>query len=227
MAIAFDASSSGGSTFAHTCSGNDRLLVASVQAYPANDTISGVTYNGVSMTLIAKRANTSGVYDYLFYLLNPASGTHDVVISGTGLFDDAVCSYTGVGYLDSSNTNQASSSTFSVSTTVVASNCWYVGCGQINNGQVLTGIASGYLRKPTSSWNSGIIDSNGTVGTGTQGISATIASSQNFVAIIASFAPLPPSSSSQSPSLSPSSSASPSISPSESPSRYYFSPRCG
>ena len=84
MAIAFDASSSGiasatSVTFSQTCTGSDLVLV--VNAYVKGDNISSVTYNGVAMTQVA--AETSGnprVYTYV--LIGPATGTHNVVVTG-------------------------------------------------------------------------------------------------------------------------------------------------
>lgn len=91
MAIAFNNATFGdfttgtSLTWSHACSGSDRLLIVDAMAsYDGVDDITGVTYNGVSMGLIGKVQHSSETrWFYLFYLKNPASGTHNVVISKT------------------------------------------------------------------------------------------------------------------------------------------------
>ena len=98
MAIAFDNSSSGtGSgtslTVAHTCAGSERILLVYVfSGYfggGSGDRVTGVTYNGVAMTLIKKVNHGTGGNEenYLFYLLNPASGNHNIVVSASVSLD--------------------------------------------------------------------------------------------------------------------------------------------
>lgn len=94
MALAVDAIGSGSGsgsslTFAHTCSGSNRLLVVWVSYYDSLDTPTGVTYNGVAMTAIPSSTAANGDYKIAgYYLINPATGTNNVVISFTGsMFD--------------------------------------------------------------------------------------------------------------------------------------------
>src|SRR3954468_16022523 len=107
MAVAFDAATDGGDkggansskTFSHSCAGSDRCLIVTALGDQTNDLITGVTYNGVAMTLAAKRPPTGDRWLYLFYLLNPASGSNSVVVtaSGTTYILTGAASYTGVG----------------------------------------------------------------------------------------------------------------------------------
>lgn len=53
-----------------------------------------VTYNGVAMTQLAQIL--AGPVPTLFYLLNPATGTHTVSVSGTGFARGMSVSFTGV-----------------------------------------------------------------------------------------------------------------------------------
>jgi len=177
MAIAFDASSisanPGDKTFSHTCTGTNLILIVGVY-----DGFNGtLDYNGVSMTQLGTWQNNTG----LFYLINPATGTHTVTLttsnSGT-TFRMVAASYTGVkqtGFPDSSATGNSTSNPVTPTTTVVASNCWVVG--------VVNGSGSGhYTSNKTdrregfaSSAGAGSIslilsDTNGTVATGSQGI---------------------------------------------------------
>jgi hypothetical protein len=108
MAIAFDATTDGSSnggggnlSFNHTCTGSDRFLVVSFTGDVGGgaDDITGVTYNGVSLTLIAKRTDASiSRMGYCYGLMSPASGSNSVVISASGshFLIGGASSYTGV-----------------------------------------------------------------------------------------------------------------------------------
>ena len=87
MAVTLDSTSKGGSTpllsssltFAHTCSGDDRILVVMVWENNTVNNPTGVTYNSVSLTRltsVSKNENLS-----LWYLLSPDTGTHNIVAS--------------------------------------------------------------------------------------------------------------------------------------------------
>lgn len=180
MAIAYDAYTSGGVvgtslTVSHTCTGSDRFLVAGVLGNTeGNDTITGVTYAGVAMTKITKSppVGSGGRYLYLFHLTNPASGANDVVVSSSSstFMSTKNASYTGCsqsGQPDSSSTKeQASGTSFSIPTTVVASNCWLSSIAQMDGGGNLTAGAQTTIRSTADVV--ALSDSNGTVGTGSQ-----------------------------------------------------------
>lgn len=122
MAIAFDASSGGKSntpvnsiTYSHTTSGSDRLLVVCV--HYAGDNFSSVTYNGVALTTALQQVVSFITYG-IYYLVAPASGTHNVVVSNTGsysqTFISSSISFTGVDQsspLDTTGSGTQSSST--------------------------------------------------------------------------------------------------------------------
>lgn len=108
MAIAFDAATSfnGGAsqvssvTFAHTVgSGANRILVVGVALRNGTgQSVTGVTYNGVAMTSAGVAINGTTVRTSLWTLVNPASGTHDVVVSmsAAAVVAGGAHSYTGV-----------------------------------------------------------------------------------------------------------------------------------
>lgn len=105
MAIATDASSltsSGGYsnslTISHTVAGADRLLLVGVHCRSATADVTGVTYNGVAMTLQGTNENSGVVGMQWYSLVAPATGTHDVVVSlgSYKLFSVIVYSLTGV-----------------------------------------------------------------------------------------------------------------------------------
>jgi len=103
MAVAFDAATDGGAsgtttkTFSHTCTGASRILIVYAQI---TGSCSGVTYNAVAMTKIGSEVldGTYGWYASFWYLVAPATGANDVVITGPGASTvDGICaSYTGV-----------------------------------------------------------------------------------------------------------------------------------
>lgn len=144
MAIALDATSNGTSangatsvTVSHTCTGSDRILIVGVIDEQA-DTVTGVTYNGTSMTQAVKAANDLGQH-YLYYLIAPSTGTNNIVASRSGTSGKigiGAISYTGAkqsGQPDattSNNTNSGTTSTCSVTTTTDKS--WGVIMGSAN-----------------------------------------------------------------------------------------------
>lgn len=141
MAIAFDANHSGSQvtatslTWSHTCStGSDRLLVVGV--YSIGDVISGVTYNGQSMThinTIAMTGTAIGWYLRLYYILNQSSGTNNVVVSASSsaALSGSSSSYTGVKQSSqpdaSGGASLANSKSLTMSVTTTANNCWLIG----------------------------------------------------------------------------------------------------
>lgn len=78
--------------WAHTCAGSDRALIVGLQYYVGsggggNVVITGVTYNGVSMTELATyspQSSSGGGSIAFFYLAAPATGTNNISVSWTG-----------------------------------------------------------------------------------------------------------------------------------------------
>lgn len=150
MAIAFDASTAMANTasFSHTCTGSDRLLVVSIrtQISGGTDCVTGVTYNGTSMTRINTiRSETNNERGYLYQLVAPATGSNTVTITTTGGPNvvSGALSYTGVAQsspIDTSGSlSQGSGTSISVSVTTTVDNDWLVGYG---NG--VTGAGSNF-----------------------------------------------------------------------------------
>lgn len=119
-AIAFDAMATStvvgtttATTFAHTVgTGTDRALFVGVGYADDTDGITGVTYAGSAMTLAVSEIN-SYQRSYIYYMVAPASGTNNVVVTyaGTLSADDrggvGAVSYTDVA--QSSTINATSS----------------------------------------------------------------------------------------------------------------------
>lgn len=88
--ITFDTASSSGNTtgttgtLAHTIgSGSNRILLVGVLSFQNGTSASGVTYNGTPLTQAAlyNPGGGTGVTLELWYLLNPAVGTHNIVVT--------------------------------------------------------------------------------------------------------------------------------------------------
>jgi hypothetical protein len=141
MAIAFDAATDGGNnggttnslTFSHTCTGSNLILFVHFQgdAIGGADDITGVTYNGTSLTLALKTGLGNNRFSYVYYLLSPSTGAHNVVISCTAnhYIIGTAASYTGAAQTTPDNTAvggsvNASDLTCTTSITTVADNCW-------------------------------------------------------------------------------------------------------
>jgi hypothetical protein len=203
MAIALDATSNGSSTavtsktVAHTCTGANRILFVSVTCIRAanGDQISGVTYNGVAMTQIGKRSSQANTFVYLYRLEGPATGTNNIVASANNSSDIGIvaASYTGAkqsGQPDSSAVANGTAASYSASTTVVASGCWLVAANVNNGGGFAAG--SGATSRGIIAFSGGsqnmLVDSNATVGTGSQSLGVTL-TNDNYAYVVASMAP--------------------------------------
>ena len=101
MSIALDSVASGEAlTWAHTCTGSNRLLTVAAACQNSADNLASatVTYAGVSMGSPAVVSLQSGSWMYTWVLVNPATGTNNIVIANAA---GAVCtvessSFTGV-----------------------------------------------------------------------------------------------------------------------------------
>ncbi len=129
MAIAFDNHASSDTvsgtnilTYSHIASGNNRVLFVSAHLYQSGqgvatgDKLTSITYNGVGMTLIDKSLQTGTAYPryaYLYGLVNPASGTNNVVVNASDN-TNRIISYS-VSYQGASQINQPDSHTVNTS----------------------------------------------------------------------------------------------------------------
>lgn len=182
MAIAFDTATvdnaSGTSlTFSHTCTGSNRFLIIGVFSDGASggDVVSGVTYAGVALT----RANTQnsaagGNRLYTYYLVAPATGANNVVISTSSSVSISgfAQSYTGVAQsspIDDSETMADTNTTATLSFTSTVANDWgfMLAVNQTNGNTNSTGTNYAFrLRRtgatPNNFQQSG--DTNGSLG---------------------------------------------------------------
>lgn len=198
--IAFDTSTDSGYdsavavnptlTWSHTCSGSDRILL--VSAFSNTMTVSGITYNGVPMTLLDVRDSLN-----IYYLINPDLGANNIVVQfmGVGAYQNGgqAASYTGVDQttpIDSTNFHFAPSDTTNISTTVVGSGCWLVGFVAGNSANSPTSDRTD--RQSTNNGanlDMGLADSNGIVASGSESMQFIATGSTGTIGIIASLLP--------------------------------------
>jgi hypothetical protein len=132
---AADLGNNGGSTTSYTAaytvgSGKNRMLVVALAGDSSIDDVTGITYGGIAMTLAGKQPSVQADNRvmYLYYLLNPASGSNNVVITAsTAHWLIAVAAdYAGIaqsGQTDAHTTNigaDAAISTLTTSLTTVS-----------------------------------------------------------------------------------------------------------
>lgn len=204
MAIAFDASAVAtlvnpgtSSTWAHTCTGANGILFVGVFGdLGAAGHISGATYNAVAMTQIASIQVPGDRWLYLFYLLNPASGANNVVVSAAAsiAIQGMSSSYTGAkqtGQPDASSTNTQGGSSVShlIGTlTTVLANCWTVAIYKSN--AIVVAAGTGLARQNQNSTI--IFDSNAALSIGSTTLQGNSNTNSSQAIIMASFSPVPP-----------------------------------
>jgi hypothetical protein len=171
----------------------------------AGDKVTGVTYNGVAMTRIADSGDSgAGSHERVFsyYLVGPATGTHNVVVTTTNALYETVngnaTSYIGAkqtGQPDSYavSVSSSASSPLTISTTVVATGCWLHAFFASYNLIPSAGTGTTSRATFTSGGNGMSADSNGTVGTGSQSQQFTWSGTNAYAAIVLSIAPVPAS----------------------------------
>lgn len=154
--IAFDAISSVAAatatslTFAHTCTGDHRILfVGGRDKIAAATVVTGITYNGVAMTQIDGVQVPSNIFITLWVLMAPDTGSNNVVVSASesvSLRFIAV-SYTGAKQAnqpENSDTNTATgTSTINTTITPAPDKCWMVCLVQEKNGTLVVTSGSG------------------------------------------------------------------------------------
>ena len=196
FAVAFDAygENTSGTSSPTTCnvtvSGSNRLMI--LRTGSVSDTDTAETYNGSSFTLIGKSTylGTAREGVALYYLIAPATGTNSLSVShsssGKRIWG---VNYTGCAQtspIDSSNADAPGSSatTTVMTTTVVASGCWLVGGCSTDQGGESAGTNT--TQRGTGAGGSLYLDSNGTVGTGSQSINCNHPSTSTRAYVVAS-----------------------------------------
>lgn len=174
-AIARDANSTAGGSatlnFSHTTSGTGRYLFC-ISTSGNQNGVSGVTYNGVAMSLIGNlTAGDLNGYVKNWGLVNPALGTNTVSVTGSGGIQIVCSSYTGASATQAGATNNGDSggvtTSITKSVTTVADKSWVIGGASFVTGSQSLVAGSGanqVVARSGSASNGyaiGIFDSNG------------------------------------------------------------------
>ena len=182
MAIAFDTSGSGtganSASVSLTAAAANEVAIIVVDLL-STDTIGTPTVGGSStgVTQIGSDFTNSGQTVRFYYLVNPPTTSSAYAVSGATdgiqIYVELFSGASTTSPIDSNNTGTSATTNITLSTTVVASNCWLMsffrcfGSGINDN----AGGAGTTLRQTIAS--SSIGDSNATVGTGSQSMSWT------------------------------------------------------
>lgn len=175
--IAFNNAAEGGAspgtattiTISFATSGNNRLLVAAALQAGADNSnaTTGITYNGVAMTKMDDTGWGGGAnpnWISFWYLVNPASGTHDVVFTRSTTsngYYGAVASYTGVLQTSPLGNHGAASggsgATFAQAVTTTVDNSWAIWLAANQNNIPTAG--SGTTARGNGTYTMRILDS--------------------------------------------------------------------
>jgi hypothetical protein len=199
-----DGGNNGGSTTSLTYSftvgsGSNRLLVVNLIGDTSADDISSVTYAGTPMTRIGKVQAPSNNWQYQYYLLNPASGSNNVVITAgiSHFLISQAASWFNVkqsAQPDAFTTNTApvASTSTSTSLTTVAAGSLVVQ-GLWSYGHLAGGTGATPIVIDTAIGGAGIFASSGSPVSPAGNVSMTTISdgTQSTGVIMTSFAPAP------------------------------------
>lgn len=157
-------------------SGCTRLFFAFVGPFTGlGTTVTSVVRDGQTFTEVG---NTQSVPDpgrdtYLFALNSPNSGTNDVTVTWSASVDymSAISTcYDSSGVLGTASVTKESDTRTTGTVTVAQTNSWLVGLGQVQFGVPPTaGPGTSVVGSATDGYI-GFIDSNGTVGSGSQSL---------------------------------------------------------
>lgn len=202
MAIAFGGYATGSNSGATSLtvaspsvSGSNLIGIVST-FHQTNENISSITWNGASMSFIARTSQEGSTRRIeTWYILNPSAGSTNIVVTrgtGSGTLEAHVLYYTGAkqsGQPDASaTTNDSGTTTFVSSITTVAANCWstLITRDLTGNFSASTGAT---IR--SSSGNPSVFDSNGALSAGSNSMSVTSdGGATDHIGVIVSFAPV-------------------------------------
>ena len=198
MAISFDSVTRGSdttgpatNTTSHTVgTGNNRILFGACvgNVIAQVDNITGMTYNGVAMTLIDKSNGSGDRWQYLYYLLNPDSGAHNFVISSSGgssqILAPTAISYSGVRQeLPEARQKTTGTTTSKTETiTVLTNNSWVIG---MMHAAAAVSAGAGTTERS----NNIFYDKNAAVSAGAQTIALTWTGTVGWAYILCAMAP--------------------------------------
>jgi hypothetical protein len=190
----------GGGNFSTSYTGSvltHGLLVACISGNDsASDTLTAVTYGGNALSLGAKVFVSGNRWIYLYYLLNPPSGSNTFAItqSGGNFLIPVVAEYSGV--LQSSQPDATAThtdnagNTFVTTTVTVANNAsWPVLCVQTNGTGYSSGTNAAVRVQDGALFITALYDSNAPVSPGSYSMTANFNNFRTSTSVITSFQP--------------------------------------
>lgn len=130
-------------TYAHNCTGTSAqgLLVVATAITAATDLVTGVTYNGVAMTSAGTFKNNGSMAVHMWYLINPATGSNNIVVTASSSTNIAAVSTSWTnasGTIYGYGTATGSTTTPTINTTLISANDMVVDNCMLNNILTLT-----------------------------------------------------------------------------------------
>lgn len=198
--ISFDASTSwgynastGSRSFSHTCSGTNRILFFGW--YTQNDTLTWVTYAGVPMTFAWKVQVSWGQWVYVYYLINPATGSNSISVTAPSSWQNWywAVSYSSTAPITygSSATDTGSVSSWSPSFAISLSSSttgWVTWVWRVADSDGNLDSISPWIFRINNTWSYHTLwDSNGAMASGTKTITIQNAQTGNIAWIISEF----------------------------------------
>lgn len=160
-------------TVSFTNTSGNGLLVG-ITRRDEGDVVTGCTYGGVAMTLVAKKGSEATNFGYVFYLNSPATGANNIVVTSSATGSDIFItglSYSGAdttsAFINASATTSGSSgTTITGSVTPTVANCWTVMYVNSDLSSVAASTNSTVRGAGLGGNNFAFFDSNGTVTSG-------------------------------------------------------------
>lgn len=177
--VVFDAASNSGYqaasssySWSHTCTGADRYLVVGISMLSLAQSVSGITYNGVAMTLIGTQASVTGAARVeLWGLVAPATGSNTIAVTLTGAIASAGCatSFTNVNQsvpteaFNSAQATNVGAADATVNVTTVADNDMTVDIVCSDDASITVGAGQTERANVTGAGGSGAMSTEGPV----------------------------------------------------------------
>lgn len=188
--IAFDSTSSSGyqtgSTYSwsHTCQGGNRALFVGISMLSvAGSSVTGITYNGVGLSVSSLVSSVSGAcHVEIWELVAPASGTNTIEVTLSTSVSSAAGAYsfTGVSQVDPSRSGDNetatnvgaadATATDSVNNNPVYANKWQIDCVATDDTSITVGTGQSARWNTTGAIGSGGGSTKGPVADGTSSV---------------------------------------------------------
>lgn len=179
-------------TFTGTVSGSDTfgVVAASVAESANSNLITGVTWNGSSMTFRDSQGDAFNDFITLYYLAGISTGNVVISRSTSGRVEGGSTSYSGVDQttpIDVGGKQATTSSTITQTLTTTVDQCWMNGCMMVHRGQTM---GANTTERVGAGINTYMVDSNGARSTGSNSLVTTQSDSTGAAQVYIAFKPV-------------------------------------